>query len=321
MSNAHSDDTAGAGSADATESITVYSDYVCPFCYLGRRSLDEYLETREEPLAIDWHPFDLRAGKRNPDESIEDDVDDGKGDDYYEQARENVRRLQEKYDVEMAQELRTDVDSLPAQIVSVHVRETAPEAWRDFDDAVFAALWQDGRDIGDRDVLFDLARDVEGLDADVVGKVLEERITLAPGASTLVATMRAAGARCVLVSGGFTAFTARVAEMLGFDENRANTLLAEGGLLTGKVAQPILGRDAKVQALKEISAQLGISEQDVIAVGDGANDLGMLSRAGAGVALHAKPSVAAECDIRINHGDLTALLYLQGYARSEFAEG
>ena len=182
MSNTHSDDTAGAGSADATESITVYSDYVCPFCYLGRRSLDEYLETREEPLAIDWHPFDLRAGKRNPDGSIDHDVDDGKGDDYYEQARENVRRLQEKYDVEMAQELRTDVDSLPAQIVSVHVRETAPEAWRDFDDAVFAALWQDGRDIGDRDVLVDLASDVEGLDADVVDDALgdddlRERVT------------------------------------------------------------------------------------------------------------------------------------------------
>jgi len=155
----------------------------------------------------------------------------------------------------------------------------------------------------------------------VIGKVLDARISLMPGGKALVATMKANGAHAALVSGGFTAFTARVAEMLGFDENRANTLLAEGGLLTGKVAQPILGRDAKVQALKEISAQLGISEQDVIAVGDGANDLGMLSRAGAGVALHAKPSVAAECDIRINHGDLTALLYLQGYARSEFAEG
>jgi len=170
MSNAHSDDTAGADPDDATESITVYSDYVCPFCYLGRRSLDEYLETREEPLAIDWHPFDLRAGKRNPDGSIDHDADDGKGDDYYEQARENVRRLQEKYDVEMAQELRTDVDSLPAQIVSVHVRETAPEAWRAFDDAVFAALWQDGRDIGDRDVLADLAEDA-GLDGDEIREV------------------------------------------------------------------------------------------------------------------------------------------------------
>lgn len=155
----------------------------------------------------------------------------------------------------------------------------------------------------------------------VIGKVLDERISFMPGGKALVRTMKANGAHAALVSGGFTAFTGRVAETLGFDESRANTLLAEGGALTGKVALPILGRDAKVQALEEISARLGISEQEVIAVGDGANDLGMLARAGAGVALHAKPSVAAECDIRVNHGDLTALLYLQGYARSEFAEG
>jgi predicted DsbA family dithiol-disulfide isomerase len=174
MSNADPDDTAGTDPGDATESITVYSDYVCPFCYLGRKSLAMYQETREEPLAIDWHPFDLRAGKRNPDGSIDHEVDDGKGDDYYAQARENVRRLQENYDVDMVQEIATDVDSLPAQIVSVHVRETVPEAWYAFDDAVFAALWQDGRDIGDRDVLVDLASNVEGLDADVVDAALDD---------------------------------------------------------------------------------------------------------------------------------------------------
>jgi phosphoserine phosphatase len=106
---------------------------------------------------------------------------------------------------------------------------------------------------------------------------------------------------------------------LGFDENRANTLLVASGVLTGKVADPILGRAAKVQALQEISARLGITPADAIAVGDGANDLGMLGLAGAGVALHAKPSVQAECEIRVNHGDLTALLYLQGYAREDFA--
>ncbi|WP_048077196.1 DsbA family protein, partial [Halorubrum sp. AJ67] len=124
-----------------------------PFCYLGRQSLARYQETREEPLAIDWHPFDLRAGKRGPDGEIDHDADDGKDDEYYEQARENVRRLQKEYDAEMTEELRTDVDSLPAQIVSVRVRETAPDAWLAFDEAVFDALWIDGRDIGDRDVL------------------------------------------------------------------------------------------------------------------------------------------------------------------------
>jgi phosphoserine phosphatase len=158
-----------------------------------------------------------------------------------------------------------------------------------------------------------------GLNEAVIGEVLRTRISYMPGGATLVATMRAHGAHCALVSGGFTAFTDAVAAHLGFDEHRANTLLAEDGRLLGDVARPILGRAAKVQALEEISTRLGISEADVIAVGDGANDLGMLVRAGAGVALHAKPSVAAECDIRINHGDLTALLYLQGYGRGDFS--
>ncbi len=159
---------------------------------------------------------------------------------------------------------------------------------------------------------------LKGLDCAVIEKVLAERITLAPGGDVLLATMKANGAYAALVSGGFTAFTESVAARLGFDEHRANRLLAEGGKLTGKVAEPILGRDAKVQALHEITARLGISPADVLAVGDGANDLGMLELAGAGVALHAKPSVAKRCDIRINHGDLTALLYLQGYAQEEF---
>lgn len=159
---------------------------------------------------------------------------------------------------------------------------------------------------------------LQGLPETVIGKVLDERITLMPGGKQLLAVMKANGAYAALVSGGFTAFTARVAAELGFDENRANTLLAEGGRLTGEAARPILGREAKVEALEQITARLGISEADVIAVGDGANDLGMLKRAGAGVALHAKPSVAAECDIRINHGDLTALLFIQGYTRNDF---
>ena len=161
---------------------------------------------------------------------------------------------------------------------------------------------------------------LKGLDEAVIGKVLEQRITLMPGGKELVATMRLNGGYAVLVSGGFTAFTAKVADLLGFDENRANTLLVENGKLTGDVQRPILGKQAKVDALEQITKRLGLSEADVIAVGDGANDLGMLSRAGTGVALHAKPSVAAQCDIRINYGDLTALLYLQGYSRTAFAD-
>ena len=159
---------------------------------------------------------------------------------------------------------------------------------------------------------------LKGLPVSVIDKVLAERISLMPGGRALLATMKAQGAHAALVSGGFTAFTARVAGMLGFDEHRANTLLSEGDALTGAVGLPILGKAAKVQALEEITARMGLSEADVIAVGDGANDLGMLHRAGTGVALHAKPSVAAECDVRINFGDLTALLYVQGYARADF---
>ncbi|SFQ95346.1 phosphoserine phosphatase SerB [Poseidonocella sedimentorum] len=159
---------------------------------------------------------------------------------------------------------------------------------------------------------------LEGLPVTVIEQVWRERITLAPGAEALLGTMRANGARCVLVSGGFTAFTDRVRAAVGFHEARANTLLAEGDVLTGRVGLPILGREAKVAALEEITLGLGITPAEVLAVGDGANDLGMLARAGAGVALHAKPTVAAQAGIRIDHGDLTALLYLQGYRREEF---
>lgn len=159
---------------------------------------------------------------------------------------------------------------------------------------------------------------LKGLPEQVIARVLRDRITLMPGGETLLATMKANGARTALVSGGFTAFTTAIAARLGFDENRANILHIEDGVLTGTVASPILGREAKMQALEEITAQMGLTPADAIAVGDGANDLGMLGLAGAGVALHAKPSVAAQCDIRINHGDLTALLFLQGYGIEEF---
>jgi len=161
---------------------------------------------------------------------------------------------------------------------------------------------------------------LKGLPETVIGQVLRDRITLRAGGRQLVATMRAGGARAALVSGGFTAFTGPVAAALGFDENRANVLQMAAGALTGTVAEPILGRDAKVRALHEISAAMGISPAEAMAVGDGANDLGMLGLAGAGVALHAKPSVAAQCQIRINHGDLTALLFIQGYSREDFVD-
>ena len=157
-----------------------------------------------------------------------------------------------------------------------------------------------------------------GLPETAIDEVLDNRITLAAGGRDLVATMHAQGGYSALVSGGFTAFTGPVATALGFDEHRANTLLADNDVLTGHVALPVLGREAKVEALQQIAAVRGLTPADVIAVGDGANDLGMLQLAGTGVALHAKPSVAAQVDIRINHGDLTALLYLQGYAAEEF---
>jgi phosphoserine phosphatase len=160
---------------------------------------------------------------------------------------------------------------------------------------------------------------LEGLPQAVIADVLATRITHMPGGRSLVATMKANGAHAALVSGGFTAFTGPVSAALGFDEHRANVLEVRDGRLTGRVAEPILGRAAKVQALEQLCARLGLDEAEVMAVGDGANDLGMLGRAGAGVALHAKPAVAAQCELRVNHGDLTALLFLQGYSRAEFA--
>lgn len=159
---------------------------------------------------------------------------------------------------------------------------------------------------------------LKGLPVSVIDEVIAKRITLTAGGKELVATMKAKGYYTALVSGGFTVFTSRIAATLGFDENRANLLLDADGRLTGEVAEPILGKQAKVDALVEISERLGITPEEAMAVGDGANDLGMLHLSGAGVALHAKPAVAAEAKIRIDHGDLTALLYLQGYRKSDF---
>jgi phosphoserine phosphatase len=161
---------------------------------------------------------------------------------------------------------------------------------------------------------------LKGLPVAVIADVLRERISLTPGARALVATMRSHGAYACLVSGGFTAFVERVAEQLGFDESHSNLLEVEDGRLGGTVREPILGRDAKLAALVALRDRRGLSAQQTLAVGDGANDLAMLQEAGLGVAFHAKPKVAAEAAARIDHGDLTALLYLQGYRREEFSE-
>lgn len=157
-----------------------------------------------------------------------------------------------------------------------------------------------------------------GLDLSIIDDVVRDKITLRTGGRELVQTMKAKGGYTALVSGGFTMFTARIAEMLGFDENRANTLETDGGQLSGTVADPILGSAAKVTALREICDMRGVKPNDVMAIGDGANDLGMIELAGAGVAVHAKPKVSAAADMAINHGDLTALLYLQGYSKADF---
>lgn len=157
-----------------------------------------------------------------------------------------------------------------------------------------------------------------GLEEAAIGRVIE-RLRLAPGGRVLVATMRARGARTVLVSGGFTAFTAWVAGQLGFDEHRANVLETRAGRLTGRARRPYLGREAKVEALEAVAARLEIGAEQAVAIGDGANDLGMIERAGLGVAMRAKPVVAEHADARIRHGDLTAALFLQGIPRGAFS--
>jgi phosphoserine phosphatase len=159
---------------------------------------------------------------------------------------------------------------------------------------------------------------LKGLPVAVLEQAHAERVRLNPGARTLVRTMAAAGARCVLVSGGFSFFTARVATAAGFHAERANTLHAEDGALTGRVGEPILGREAKLAALQEEAADLRLPLAATLAVGDGANDLGMIEAAGLGVAYRAKPIVAARADARVDHADLTALLHFQGYDRAEF---
>ena len=162
---------------------------------------------------------------------------------------------------------------------------------------------------------------LKGLKLDALERTYTERVRLNPGAKSLLATMRANGAHTMLVSGGFGYFTKRVAEAAGFHVERGNTLLDDGAALTGEVGMPILGREAKLQALEEAAKSLSLDFADTLAVGDGANDLAMIKRAGLGVAYHAKPVVAEAAGAAINHNDLTALLYLQGYNDSEIIAG
>ncbi|HXW73123.1 MAG TPA: phosphoserine phosphatase SerB [Methylocella sp.] len=160
---------------------------------------------------------------------------------------------------------------------------------------------------------------LKGIDKAAINRVLAKRISLMPGGRTLVQTMRANGAHTVLVSGGFSLFTSAVAGALGFHEDRANELLFDaGGRLSGFVAEPVLGQNAKLQALRQIRDKLKLGKEETLAVGDGANDLLMLEEAGLGVAFHGKPKVAAAAEARIDFADLTSLLYAQGYRRSDF---
>lgn len=159
---------------------------------------------------------------------------------------------------------------------------------------------------------------LKGLSRAQIEAVRRDRITLAPGARTLVQTMKSYGAYTSLVSGGFSIFADAIARRIGFDEAMANTLQFEGDVLDGTVAEPILGSRAKLDRLTTLSEARAIPLAQVLAVGDGANDLDMIKVAGMGVALHAKPVVAAEAEYRIDNGDLTALLYLQGYSDDEF---
>jgi phosphoserine phosphatase len=160
---------------------------------------------------------------------------------------------------------------------------------------------------------------LKGLAAETLAEVYRQRVTLMPGAQTLIATMRAHGATCALVSGGFTFFAERVAARLSFDVQQANRLEIAEGRIAGTVAEPILGGEAKLAVLQRLSASLGVPRELTLAVGDGANDIAMIKAAGLGVAFRARPVVAREATVSIVHGDLTALLYLQGYCAAEFA--
>ncbi len=195
-----------------------------------------------------------------------------------------------------------DYAGLKAEIAAITARAMAGEL--DFEQALVARVER-----------------LKGLPAAVLARCYAERVRLNPGAAALVATMAAHGARCVLVSGGFTFFTSRVAALAGFHAHRANTLLEADGALTGAVGRPILGREAKRAALLAEAQAQGLTPEDALAVGDGANDLSMLETAGLGIAYRAKPLVAAQADARIMHTDLETALYFQGYSSRERVPG
>ncbi len=174
-------------------------------------------------------------------------------------------------------------------------------------------------ELGFREALRERLQKLKGVPEEAIAEVIEQRICINNGAEVLVRTMKMHGAKTALVSGGFVPFARHVAEQVGFDFFRANELPVKDGKLTGEAAEPILGKDAKLETMLELAADMGISTDDVLAVGDGANDAAMIKAAGLGVAWHAKPVLAEVADARIEHNDLSALLYLQGYRRDEFA--
>ena len=157
----------------ADDAVVMYSDYVCPFCYLGKASLQQYRAEREESIDVEWHPFDLRGHKRDATGEIDESVEDGKDEAYFEQAKENVQRLQEEYDVEMDLDIATEIDSWNAQQASLYVRREHPEAFDAFHDAVYDALWTEGRDIGDPDVLTSIAEEI-GVDPEGVREATDD---------------------------------------------------------------------------------------------------------------------------------------------------
>jgi predicted DsbA family dithiol-disulfide isomerase len=161
------------GNADGPDELVVFSDYVCPFCYLGRASLDQYRDERSAPLETAWHPFDLRGHRRDESGEIQEDVDDGKDEAYFEQVRENVQRLGEKYDAELDLDAVPDTDSWDAQLAALYVRDEYPEQFAAFDDALFEAFWDDHRDIGDEEVIVDVAASV-GLDGEEIREALHD---------------------------------------------------------------------------------------------------------------------------------------------------
>lgn len=168
-------DSASDGSETATnDTLAIYSDYVCPFCYLGKAAMEQYREQADDPPEIEWKFYDLRDYKRDESGKIQESVDDGKDDDYFAQVEENVERLKDRYDVEMTLDYSLDVDSWDAQQAALYVRQSYDEAtFLDFHEALFEALWQDGRDIGDEDVLAEVAESV-GLDSDEIRAATED---------------------------------------------------------------------------------------------------------------------------------------------------